>query len=331
MNAPLIAVVIPCYRVGQHVIDVISRIGPECHLIFAVDDACPEGSGNLIKAQVTDPRVSVIFHAHNKGVGGAMITGYRAALRAGADVVVKVDGDGQMDPVLIPAFIRPIVRGVADYTKGNRFHSLYAVQEMPLLRLFGNSMLSFITKLSSGYWRVFDPTNGYTAIHAAALRQIELRNLNERYFFESDMLINLGGVRAVVMDVPMMASYGVEISNLHVRDVVGVFLRKHIREFVKRIVYSYFLRDFNMASLELFVGILLMAFGTGFGAYHWYLSIKTLAISSPGTVLLATLPIILGFQLILAFLGYDVANQPLHPLQHAIMSDIESDGSKQRQ
>ena len=191
-------------------------------------------------------------------------------------------------------------------------------------------MLSFITKLSSGYWRVFDPTNGYTAIHSAALRQIELRNVNERYFFESDMLINLGGARAVVMDVPMMARYGAEVSNLRVRDIVGVFLRKHIREFIKRIVYSYFLRDFNMASLELVVGTCLAASGTSFGAYHWYLSIETSEISSAGTVLLATLPIILGFQLILAFLGYDVANQPLHPLQHAVVSGIESDASQEQ-
>ena len=134
-----------------------------------------------------------------------------------------------MDARLFPTLIAPIAHGIADYTKGNRFYSLYNVKDMPKVRLFGNSTLSFLTKLSSGYWKIFDPTNGFTAIHASALKQLEFTNISGRYFFESDMLINLGNIRAVVYDVPMQAFYGSEKSGLRPHRVAPEFLRKHIR------------------------------------------------------------------------------------------------------
>src|SRR5437899_2197211 len=121
MILPQISVVIPCYRVGKQVLDVIAGIGPECTAIFVIDDHCPEQTGRLVERCVTDPRVRVFYHEKNTGVGGAVMTGYRAALEAGADIIVKIDGDGQMDPRLIPQFVAPIARGEADYTKGNRF------------------------------------------------------------------------------------------------------------------------------------------------------------------------------------------------------------------
>jgi dolichol-phosphate mannosyltransferase len=312
---PRLAVVIPCYKVISHVADVIARIGPEVTMIFAVDDKCPDGSGKFIEANVTDPRLRVVYNAENKGVGGAVITGYRAALEAGADVIVKVDGDGQMDPALIPDIARPVLLGHADYAKGNRFHSVWNVRQMPGIRLFGNAALSFLTKLSSGYWSLFDPTNGYTAIHAEALRQLELANINERYFFESDMLINLGNARAVVRDVPMKAVYGDETSHLKIRDIIGQFLTKNIKELMKRVLYTYFLRDFSLASAQLLFGAPLFAFGTIYGLWGWYESISTGSPASTGTVMLAVLPIILGFQLLLSFFGFDMANEPKIPLQ----------------
>lgn len=310
-----LAVVIPCYRVRSHVLDVIARIGPEVSMIFAVDDACPDGSGNHIRENITDPRVRILFHEKNKGVGGAVMTGYRAAIEAGADVIVKVDGDGQMDPRLIPVIARPVIDGRADYAKGNRFHSIWNVRKMPAIRLFGNAVLSFLTKLSSGYWGVFDPTNGFTAVHAEALRRLEFSNISERYFFESDMLINLGNARAVVCDVPMEALYADEQSNLKIGQVISQFLRKNLKELFKRILYTYFMRDFSMASAQLLAGTLFMVFGCVFGAIGWYHSISTGATASTGTVMIAVLPIILGFQMLLAFLGFDMTNEPKTPIQ----------------
>jgi dolichol-phosphate mannosyltransferase len=312
---PKIAVVIPCFRVRGHVCDVIAEIGPEVDAIFAVDDACPDKSGDLIEAQSRDPRVTVLRHAVNKGVGGAMITGYRAALAAGHDVVVKVDGDGQMDPALIATIAGPVIDGRADYAKGNRFHSVYNVRTMPGMRLFGNAALSFLTKISSGYWCMFDPTNGYTAIHAEALKRLEFANIDERYFFESDMLINLGNIRAVVADVPMAARYADETSNLRIGRVLGPFLWKNMRETAKRVLYSYFLRDFSLASAQLVVGAAMLLFGLIFGAWGWAQSISSGSPATTGTVMIAVLPIILGFQLLLAFIGFDMTNEPRIPLQ----------------
>lgn len=311
---PKVAAVIPCFRVTGQVLDVIARIGPEVDLIFAVDDCCPDGSGDLVESRCTDHRVRVLRHEQNKGVGGAMVTGYRAALQAGADIVVKLDGDGQMDPSLLPDFVAPLAALEADYVKGNRFFTLHGVRSMPKVRLFGNAVLSFMTKLSSGYWSVFDPTNGYTAIHAAALRRIDLSRLAERYFFESDLLIRLGSIRAVVLDLPMDAVYGDEASNLRIGAIAPEFLRKHCVETVKRIVYWYFIRDFSLASLNLVLGLLLTGFGVIFGAVAWHASIIQLRPATTGTVILAALPIMLGVQMLLSFLAVDIGNVPRTPL-----------------
>lgn len=321
---PRIAVVIPCYRVRSHVLDVIRGIGEEVSIILAIDDKCPEQSGDFVEQNVTDPRVRVIRNEINLGVGGAVMNGYRAALEAGADIVVKVDGDGQMDPRSISRFIAPLIAKEADYTKGNRFYSIYNVRSMPAVRLWGNAILSFMTKLSSGYWSVFDPTNGYTAIHAVALRQLELRNISERYYFESDMLANLGGIRAVVRDVPMEAAYGEEKSNLRIRSVMPEFLAKHARQTVRRILYNYFMRDFNLMSLHLVFGIVLLIFGIGFGAIEWIRSVHSGVAATTGSVMLAVLPIIVGFQLLLSFVGYDISNEPKTPLQHSALLNLRA-------
>jgi len=165
-------VVVPCFQVGAGVLDVIGAIGPEVQRIYVVDDACPDRTGDLVENESNDPRVTVIRHEENQGVGAAVISGYRRALEESCDVVVKLDGDGQMDPALIPRFVRPIAEGRADYTKGNRFFYLESARSMPWGRMQGNILLSFLTKVSSGYWRIFDPTNGYTAIHAKVLSHL---------------------------------------------------------------------------------------------------------------------------------------------------------------
>ena len=305
-----VGVVIPSYRVTAHILDVLARVGPQCHAIYVVDDACPDGSGRLVQQRCQDPRVKVVFNEVNLGVGGAVMRGYREAVADNCEVVVKIDGDGQMDPELLPQFIGPILEGYADYTKGNRFFDLSEISQMPLVRLLGNAGLSFMSKISSGYWDVFDPTNGYTAIHARIIEHLPLEKISRRYFFESDMLFRLNTLRCVVLDVPMDATYGDEKSNLKIKSIIVDFLFKHVRNFVKRIFYNYFLRDLSPASLELVAGPLLLIMGSSYGITRWQSSAEQNVMTAPGTVMMAALPILLGFQLILAFLAHDMQTVP---------------------
>lgn len=317
-----IAVIIPCYRVTRHICDVIARIGPECAAIYVVDDCCPDHSGDHVTSHCADPRVVVLKNEINLGVGGAVMNGYRAALEAGADILVKIDGDGQMPPELLDRFIRPILAGQADYTKGNRFYDLAMVRSMPPVRLLGNAGLSFMSKASSGYWDIFDPTNGYTAIHARVAAHLPYDRISERYFFESDLLFRLNTLRAVVIDVPMIARYNDEISNLKISRILGSFLSGHARNFVKRLFYNYFLRDMSAASLQLLLGLALFAGGVGYGAFRWLLQHGTPA--TAGTVMLAALPIILGLQLLLAFLMWDMQSVPRRPIGCRLPPDPDS-------
>lgn len=311
---PRIAVVIPCFRVRDHVLDVIARIGPEVGWIFVVDDACPEGSGRHVREHCRDPRVRVLVHERNQGVGGAVVTGYRAALDTPAVAVAKLDGDGQMDPALLARFAQPVLDGRADYAKGNRFHSLGSTRGMPALRLFGNAALSFLSKLSTGYWQVFDPTNGYTVIRRDLLALLPLDAVARRYFFESDLLHHLGLVRAVVVDVPMQAVYGDEPSSLSPLRTIVPFALGHARNFARRVVYQYFVRGFSLASVELALGLALLAFGAGFGGWHWWLSIAAAVPATAGTVMVAGLSIIVGMQLVLSWLAFDIASEPRTPV-----------------
>ena len=309
-----ISVVIPCYRVAAHILSLLEQIGPLVTQIFVVDDACPEQTGRLVQAHCADPRVQVLFHEVNQGVGAAVMSGYRAAMAAGCDVMVKLDGDGQMDPALIPQFVAPIVAGDADYTKGNRFFDLERLSDMPWVRLLGNTALSFLTKFSSGYWNIFDPTNGYTAIHAEVARQLNFEKISRRYFFESDMLFRLNILRAVVMDIPMHAFYGEEVSNLRISRVLFEFLGKNLRNGVKRLFYNYYLRDMSVASLELPLGLVLFVFGAVMSLIEWIDSIGSVTAKPAGTIMLAALPLLMGLQLLLAFVGFDMNAVPQKPL-----------------
>jgi len=309
-----IAVVIPCYRVRRHIEGVLAGIGAEVDGIFVVDDCCPEGTGRHVEETVRDSRVRVIFHAENRGVGGAMITGYLAALEAGAEIVVKLDGDGQMDARLVPHFIAPLRARTADYVKGNRFFHPDYLLRMPKLRVLGNTLLSFANKLISGYWDLMDPANGFTAIHRTALSAVPLDKIDPRYFFESDMLFRLNVARAVVADLPMRAVYADEKSNLRIGRVLLVFPWQYLNRFVKRLCFNYFLRDFNAGTLALLFGLLLVASGTVFGLYHWMAGEFSGTEATAGTVMLAALPVILGFQLLLFFLQFDIMSVPKRPL-----------------
>ena len=318
MSSVRVAVVIPCFRVEKNIVGLLNSIGPEVSDIYCVDDHCPNGSGRVIRQSISDPRVKVIFHDSNVGVGGAVVTGYKAALADGAEVIVKLDGDGQMDAAQISSFTGPIIAGHAEYTKGNRFFRIEDLKGMPWIRMLGNAILSFFCKLSSGYWNLFDPTNGYTAIHANLVRNLPLDKISKGFFFESDILFRLNTVRAMVMDIPLVARYGPENTNLQISKIVLPFLRNHLRNLFKRIFYNYFLRDFNIASCELLLGLPLLIFGLVFGGYHWHESAVLGTPATSGTVMLSGLPVLVGIQLVLSFLNFDIGNVPKYPI-HALI------------
>jgi dolichol-phosphate mannosyltransferase len=308
LDVSQICVVIPAFKVRNQILQVVNSIGPEVQKIIVVDDACPEKSGHYLEENVKDPRVQVIFHEINLGVGGAVKSGYKRALELNSDFVVKIDGDGQMDPAKIEVLINPIKSGIADYSKGNRFFDVEAVRSMPKIRILGNLALSFMTKLSSGLWHIFDPNNGFTAISASTLVKLNLEKIDDRYFFESDMLFRLNLLDARVIDIPLPAIYASETSNLRIRRVLFEFPIKHLRNTFKRIGYTYYLRDFKIASIELPVGLLLFAFGLIYGAYSWIHGIVKSTATQTGTLVLIAMSVLAGLQLILAFFSYDTTN-----------------------
>lgn len=316
----ILAVVVPSFRVRNHIVAVVQDALQFVDRVYVVDDCCPENSGQLVQESFTDPRVTVLRHAENQGVGGAMVTGYRQAIADGCDIVIKMDGDGQMDAAQVPALVQPIIDGTADYTKGNRFFAIDYLKGMPTIRLLGNSMLSFVNKLASGYWNVMDPTNGFTAIHTEALRWLPLERLARRYFFESDMLFRLATIRAVVRDVPIPARYGDEVSNLRIGRVLVDFPLRYAAVFIKRFVYCYVLRDLNVGTIETIAGLALLLFGLIFGAANWAKALATGTLTPSGTVMLASIAVILGVQFLLAAVSFDVSNVPDEPLHRRISS-----------
>ncbi|MBV9931186.1 MAG: glycosyltransferase family 2 protein [Alphaproteobacteria bacterium] len=316
-----VAVVIPCYRVAASIERVVAAIGPEAWRIYCVDDASGgDTPAALARAVAADRRVRVVTRATNGGVGAAVVDGIRAALADDAQVIVKVDGDGQMNPAFVADFVAPIAAGEADYVKGNRFYSLDAVARMPRGRLVGNAGLSFFAKLSTGYWDLFDPANGYVAIHADVARLLPLDKLHPRYFFESDLLFRLATLRARIVELPLETVYADETSHLSEWHCLMVFPLLHARNFAKRILYNYLLRNFSVASLSLFAGLGLAAFGIAFGAAAWAHGLATGQPATAGTVMLSALPLLLGVQLLLSFLAHDVALTPTAAIHNRLAS-----------
>jgi glycosyltransferase involved in cell wall biosynthesis len=292
--------------VSRHITQVIETLPEEIDDIIVVDDACPERSGDVAQA-LQRSKVKVFWHTENKGVGGAMKTGYEAALKKGAHLVVKIDGDGQMDPNQIHNLLNPLLTSNADYTKGNRFYSLKTVKSMPRVRLFGNVVLSFLSKISTGFYQIFDPNNGFTAISADALNLIEYSEIDERYFFESDMLYQINSVGLQAVDVPMTAIYGEEISNLSVGHSIAYFLARHMKNAFRRITLTYFVRDFSIATVQLILGLTIGTWGVILGLISWMHSMRSGVPSQPGTIVLVAILCITGLQLLLSFINYDIS------------------------
>lgn len=314
LNYAKICVVIPCYRVSRQIADVIRGIPSFVHTIIAVDDGSPDETGKILDELARDnPKLVVIHHSNNQGVGGAMITGYKEAISRDFDVIVKMDGDGQMDPSYIEDLVEPILNGDAEYVTGNRFYYLSYLDEMPWLRRIGNLGLSFLVKAASGYWNIFDPTNGFTAISIQALEALNFSNIERRYLFEISMLVELYRIRARIEQIPMPARYRGEISGLNEWTALIEFSIYLARVFIKRILRQYFWQNITAASLFIAFGTFAIFLGGGFGAYHWIKSAIHGKPASAGTVMIAAILIILGFQLLLHSIVLDISEVPRTP------------------
>jgi glycosyltransferase involved in cell wall biosynthesis len=320
-NVP-IAAVVPAYRVAQQIGRVIGNMPFYVRNIIVVDD-CSSDDTALAVERCESPRVRLVRHQVNQGVGGAMLTGYAAALQLGAEIVIKMDGDDQMDPQCLPILLMPIIKGDADYTKGNRFLHRYELVQMPFVRRIGNFALTFLTKLATGYWNIFDPNNGYTAIHSNVLRLINVDLIHRRYFFETSMLFALRRVQAVVLDVPIPARYGDEVSSLSLRRVLISFPCNLIQGLFHRLGWQYFLYDFTAVSLLLVLSLPLLIFGVVWGGWNWYISVTQGIIATTGTVLLSVLPIILSIQFLIQALSLDIGSIPQKVLHRRIARSNE--------
>ena len=304
-----VAVVVPCFQVAGHVTEVLRGVPGWVDHIVVVDDGSTDELAAAVAAAGVD-RVALLRHDVNLGVAAAMVTGLRRALELGADVMVKIDGDGQMDPRYIPALLDPIVAGEADLTKGNRFLRRRPLRSMPLLRHLGNLALSFLTKVASGYWNLFDPTNGYLALRRRLVEELELERLGPRYYFEISLLCEAYLSGAVARDVAIPARYGGERSSLSLAGTVAAFPFLLLRSCMRRVVVRYFIRDFTPVALFLVAGTLLSGFGLGFGIDNWLARAGTGQPTPTGTLLLALLPLLVGIQLLLQAVVMDIANVP---------------------
>lgn len=307
---PVVAVVIPAFKVSKYILEVVNNIGPEVKHIIIVDDHCPEFSGHYVKQNSSDTRIEVIFNDENTGVGGAVKRGYERALQLDCDIVVKVDGDGQMDPAKIQSLILPITKGLADYTKGNRFFDIQSIKRMPLLRIIGNTVLSVFAKFSTGYWSIFDPNNGFTAISRRTLERLPLSKIDSGYFFESDMLFRLNLIDSVIVDVNLPSIYNGEESNLKLVPVLVWFPYKHLRNFIKRVGYTYYLKGSNLASIVLPLGLILFFAGLIRSATAWAHSISSGIPTPTGTVVLSAVLLLSGLQFLLSFISIDTSSEP---------------------
>jgi glycosyltransferase involved in cell wall biosynthesis len=306
-----LVVVIPAYNVADTIGPVLEGLPDYLRHIIVVDDASPDNTPALIQASAQrDQRIVLVCHESNEGVGGATVTGFRKALELGAQVVIKIDGDNQMDPAYIPTLVTPLLEGKADYVKGNRFRDFESLQRMPLARRIGNLGLSFLTKAATGYWNCFDPTNGFFAIRAEILAQLPLERIDRRYFFETAMLANLYLLDAFILDVPMPARYRGERSSMSIWRVLAEFPAKLLTILLRRLMLRYFLFDFSMVSVYLLTGIPLILFGLIFGSLKWIQYLQLGVPAPTGTVILPTLAIILGIQILLSAIELDMNAAP---------------------
>jgi len=304
-NSPRIVAIIPTYRAKSTIVQVVRDTLSYVDRVIVVDDACPDESGRL--AGGLDQRVEVVANPVNLGVGGATKKGFQRALELGAEYVVKVDSDGQMNVSYIPDLIQAL-QGLPELAlvKGNRFVDSATLQTMPRLRLIGNSGLTFLVKIASGYWTLVDPTNGYFAMRTDDIRRLDLRMLDDRYFFEIDLLCALGRQKAPIAEMEMPAIYRGEHSSLSIGRALLTFPLHLADRFARRLLMSYLITEINVATMCLALGIPLLIAAVIFGGIEWAKSNATGIPRPTGTIILALLLFMIGFQLTLQAVFYDI-------------------------
>lgn len=303
-----IAVVVPAHNEVDHIGDVIDHMPALVDHIVVIDDFSSDGTAERAAA-AGDPRVVIIRHELNRGVGGAILSGHRRVLELGDDVSVVMAGDDQMDPAHLESLLEPICERGYGFAKANRFYSAKSYSGMPRHRVLGNVLLSFLTKAASGYWHLFDPQNGYTAISRQALERLDLDAISEGYEFENDLLVSLNILDVRATDVPIPARYGNEVSGIRLRRVVPALSLLLFRSFWRRIMWKYVLRSFSPVALMLFAGMALCALGLLVGAWVLYESLGP-PVAPTATVLLAVAPILVGVQFLISALVLDIGNSP---------------------
>lgn len=307
-----IAVIIPCYKVEKHIQQVVAKIPDYVTSIILVDDASPDNTGEILdQLAINNPKITVLHHAKNQGVGGAMISGFQESVKQNHEVVIKIDGDGQMNSNYFEKMLTTVFEGEYNFVKGNRFFDRKMLRKMPAIRRIGNIGMGFLIKMASGYWNIFDPTNGFFCIHTSLLKRIDFERLSKRFFFESSLLIELYYTGAKIKDIAMPAIYAEEKSNLSIGRTLFTFPPKLFKAFLRRIWLRYFIYDFNIGSLYIFFGIPLFFFGLIFGIIKWIHYAILQAATPTGTIMIAVISLVLGFQMILAAVQYDIsANNP---------------------
>lgn len=306
-----VTVVVPAYNEEALIEATLAGIPDYVDSVVVVDDASTDGTAEIVaRVAATAGRVSMIRHERNQGVGATVVDGYKAAIEQGSDVAVVMAGDNQMDPAYLPQLLDRVTEGGYDAAKGNRFLGSPAdLAPMPRYRQLGNIILTILTKAASGYWSLFDSQNGYYAITAGTLRRLDLDRIARRYDLENSILIQMNVVGARVCDVAIPARYGEEVSGIRVWRVAPRLLLTLFSGFFQRIYRRYVLYNFHPIALFLYSGLLLMAWGIGFGAWALAQSIGEEA-ASAGTVMLAVLPFLMGFQLVLFAIVLDIQNEP---------------------
>lgn len=302
-----VSVVVPCYKEEHQIAKVLSTMPPLVDKVVVIDDCSPDNTSGVVKEwQAKDPRVVLIRHEVNQGVGGAIATGYKWSRDNDIDMAVVMAGDGQMDPGDLPVLLDPVVDEGVNYSKGNRLIWRGSYKLIPAQRFFGNSVLSFLTKIASGYWHVADSQTGYTVADKAVLHAIDWDQMYKRYGQPNDLLIKLNVLDFRVRDVPIRPVYGVgEVSGIKIRRVIFTISNVLLRGFLWRMWEKYIVRDFHPLVFFYLLGTFLMFIGTlllGRTFYQWYLD----GVAPPLTALSMMFGYSTGLQLLFFAMWFDM-------------------------
>ena len=296
---------------GSRAVEVVIESLKYADLIVFVDDCCPLNTGKYLSEKVKSSKLLIIHNEKNQGVGFSTKKGFQILLDHGCQLILKLDADGQMKPSDIPRMLLPIVNNECDATKGNRFSNIDKLFRMPKIRLVGNIFLSYITKFTTGYWDLFDPTNGFIAFNASVLKAINFSKLDNKFFFETDILFRCALKNINIKNVDIETSYGNSFSSLNPLKEFLVFFFKHLKVLIKRIFYQYYILDFNQGSIELTL-FFILGFITSIIGINADFQVHLILIGSmsfPFYIFL--LFVVISIQLFLSFIYYDCTTRVL--------------------